>query len=517
MTYYQKPKRSFLTAGLLTLLVTLPIATQAGQYGTVQGKYNPGHYVRLTHFDDAYEMEKVAKPGVVGFKRKYDWNELETAKDVYDFSAVREDIEHAANLGRQYVLMVGDKTFDSVNPMPGYLKGGAYVAKNRKGGYTALRWKTYVNERYNKLLRKLGEEFDGHPAFEGITITESALSLSESVLNNHGYTASKYRNALLKSINTAVAATPNSRVFWYMNYLPRGRAMLDEIAREAAKKDVVLSGPDLLPDSNELQDMVYPLYNKMLGRMPMSISVQFDSYSHNHADRSKPTKYWTMNQLFGYAKNQLKVSYIFWNNKKWRSPADAYNITNVLPVIKNNQQFNAAHFDGTWKDTDNDGISDDDERRIGTKVWNADSDGDGLKDGFELNDVLSDPLRADTDGGGKNDGTEIQQGRNPLRSGDDYGSVPDTDNDGLTNYEEELLGTRKDKRDTDGDGLNDGVEVNTYKTNPLDKNTDRDQVNDRIEIVYKGTDPLDPDTDGGGVMDGVEINRGSNPLKSWDD
>jgi len=182
-------------------------------------------------------------------------------------------------------------------------------------------------------------------------------------------------------------------------------------------------------------------------------------------------------------------------------------------VIKNNQKFNSAQFQGSWKDSDRDGISDDDERRLGTKVANADSDGDGLKDGFEKNVVRSNPLRADSDGGGKKDGAEIREGRNPLRTGDDFGPVPDNDKDNLTNYEEELLGTRKDKRDTDGDGLKDGVEVNTYKTNPLDRNTDRDGLNDRIEIIYKGTDPLDPDTDGDGITDGVEVSRGSNPLR----
>lgn len=53
------------------------------------------------------------------------------------------------------------------------------------------------------------------------------------------------------------------------------------------------------------------------------------------------------------------------------------------------------------------------------------------------------------------------------------GSVgdPDTDGDGLTNSEEELLGTDPELADTDGDGFDDGVEVESY-TNPTDR-TDR--------------------------------------------
>ncbi len=188
--------------------------------------------------------------------------------------------------------------------------------------------------------------------------------------------------------------------------------------------------------------------------------------------------------------------------------------TRSLPTYKS---FNGWHWSGDWQDSDNDGLSDSVEKMLGTKVWSKDSDGDGLLDGQEVNELGTDPLTADTDKGGKNDHTELRQGRNPKKTSDDFGSVPDSDNDGLSNYLEEILGTDPFKRDTDGEGLSDGEEVNIYGTNPLDKNTDRDGINDRIEIVFKGTDPLDPDTDGGGVNDGDEVKRGTNPLRAWDD
>jgi len=66
----------------------------------------------------------------------------------------------------------------------------------------------------------------------------------------------------------------------------------------------------------------------------------------------------------------------------------------------------------------------------------------------------------------------------------------DRDHDGLTDVEEDGLGTDKTKADTDGDGLKDGDEQ-AYNTNPLVKDTDGDGYNDYVEI-QAGSDPLNP-------------------------
>lgn len=43
--------------------------------------------------------------------------------------------------------------------------------------------------------------------------------------------------------------------------------------------------------------------------------------------------------------------------------------------------------------------------------------------------------------------------------------------------------------DTDGDGLNDFEEINTYGTDPVNEDSDGDEVSDKKEIEI-GTDPL---------------------------
>jgi FtsZ-interacting cell division protein ZipA len=65
-------------------------------------------------------------------------------------------------------------------------------------------------------------------------------------------------------------------------------------------------------------------------------------------------------------------------------------------------------------DSDLDGVSDEEEKRIGTNADNPDTDGDGLLDGDEVRLYHSDPLKSDTDGDGITDGKAVRMNKNPL-------------------------------------------------------------------------------------------------------
>ncbi len=75
--------------------------------------------------------------------------------------------------------------------------------------------------------------------------------------------------------------------------------------------------------------------------------------------------------------------------------------------------------------------------------------------------------------------------------GDLLGDVcdPDADNDGLSNTDEAVWGSNPLISDTDGDGLSDGQEVNTYSTDPIDSDSDNDRVTDGDEVNIYGIDP----------------------------
>jgi serine/threonine protein kinase len=89
----------------------------------------------------------------------------------------------------------------------------------------------------------------------------------------------------------------------------------------------------------------------------------------------------------------------------------------------------------------------------------------------------------------------------------------DNDEDGLSNAQELAGGTDPENDDTDGDGLNDGQEVNQYGTNPKQEDSDGDTLVDGAEIEH-GTSPTNPDSDGDGTPDGVEVDAGTDPLRA---
>lgn len=145
------------------------------------------------------------------------------------------------------------------------------------------------------------------------------------------------------------------------------------------------------------------------------------------------------------------------------------------------EPFVAARKDGKivceWLDSDDDGIADFAEKALKTDPQKPDTDGDGLTDYEELYITGTDPLKPDTDGNGIND------------------SDDDSDGDGLSNKEEISLGTSPISTDTDEDGLSDFDEINKHKTNPLKADSDGDGLDDGEEIAI-GLSPNKPETNG---------------------
>ena len=160
----------------------------------------------------------------------------------------------------------------------------------------------------------------------------------------------------------------------------------------------------------------------------------------------------------------------------------------ALPVISDRGDTLPSHNDGYGelalklsyylfeeRDHDGDGLTNEEEERLGTNPYNPDTDADGLSDFEEVRRYYTNPLLADTDGDGLTDGAEV-----------------------FTYF------TDPTRWDTDGDGLSDGEEVRYYGTNPLRRDSDGDGLSDWEEIRL-GTNPMLADTDGDGIPDGADL------------
>ncbi len=137
----------------------------------------------------------------------------------------------------------------------------------------------------------------------------------------------------------------------------------------------------------------------------------------------------------------------------------------------------------------------------------SDTDNEGLIDLYE-HIIGSDMNNADTDGDGLSDYIEASiLGTDPRYTDTDEDGVTDAyednDSDRLTNIDEVNAKTDPTLYDTDGDQLSDYDEIYIYSTDPLLYDTDGDGLNDGDEISL-GLDPLSADTDNNGIADNNE-------------
>lgn len=161
-------------------------------------------------------------------------------------------------------------------------------------------------------------------------------------------------------------------------------------------------------------------------------------------------------------------------------------------------------------DSDNDGVTDDDEIEDGTDPNDPDTDDDGINDDSDPN-----PTNPDTDGDGDPDGTD------PSPTNPDVFTPPDTDHDGTPDSGDS---------DMDNDGIYNWDETGPSNdtgwcgagvprpTDPKKKDTDDDGVGDKQDYC-----PLDsgktkaPDLDGDGIPDDQDSDIDNDGLFNWEE
>jgi hypothetical protein len=176
----------------------------------------------------------------------------------------------------------------------------------------------------------------------------------------------------------------------------------------------------------------------------------------------------------------------------------------------------------TEMDRDGDNYDDAAEAEIGLDPSNADTDGDGVADGDELNLYATDPILADTDGDGVIDGEELFGIKTDPLVWNDFSadsSAPTTAEDAAIAAPDERATPSQaspdagaSALDTDADNVADVDERDIYGTDPTLADTDGDGLSDGQELFASGTDPLVYDTNGDGTADSAE--NASAPVNS---
>ena len=283
---------------------------------------------------------------IEGAQIVYPWLSLETGRDEYDFSAIRDDLQFLESKGKKLWIQLQDVTFsESRIFVPRYLlrdssyHGGAarqYMMRGtdestaRVAGWVARRWDPAVQKRFHKLLSVLGKEFDGKIA--GINLPETSLDFGTSGrLFPDGFSHDGYLRAVVTNMKALKIAFPTSIALQYANFMPgewrpdEDKGYLSGVYSAAKAMKVGAGGPDVLPFRPGQLGSSYPLIRDVSGSVPTGIAVQDGNLAQKNPRTGRKV---SAADLLNFATECLRVDYIFWGTE------EPYYSTEVIPLLR---------------------------------------------------------------------------------------------------------------------------------------------------------------------------------------
>ncbi len=330
--------------------------------GTVGTKWHPGHYVQPMGGDRSVNgwvmkqtyAEMKTTPAIVGLQLRFRWSELETAKNVYDFSIIDGHLAKLATMGNKRVMVVlSTKTFETTSElMPDYFtnpnnagysaqyEGGTYRFGNDVGGDNPNVWKgnamklwlPAVRERLVALMQALGARYNSNPYFEGMIISETAMGQSLTPITRAQEDA--YYETHLVVLKAMRTAFPNTQTIQFVNY-PRN--MLSNFVGSMEDMGATLGGPDIFLDDEGLNvinkpntpDGIYSYYAKLSGKLALAPSIMPGNFRDTKASGGAGSRQPSISELLNFAQNKLHATHLFWSrDPKFFSP--------VLNLLKSN-------------------------------------------------------------------------------------------------------------------------------------------------------------------------------------
>lgn len=263
----------------------------------------------------------------VGAQIMYAWAQLEPAKDRYDFSTIREDYLYLQAKGKTLFIQLQDATFDpKYKGVPRYLLGPEYQGgveaqfedDGQQFGWVAKRWNTQVQARFARLLKALGDEFDGK--IEGINLQESAIGVSAK--SDKSFSPKRYAAALKTNMLALKQAFPRSTTMQYANFMPGewlpwdDKGYLRSIYRYGEEIGVGLGAPDLMVKRKGQLNHALALMHEKHYRTPLGIAVQDGNYiGQTNSTEIVGERKNIVPMLHAFALDFLRVNYLFWANQ----------------------------------------------------------------------------------------------------------------------------------------------------------------------------------------------------------
>lgn len=285
-------------------------------------------------------------PMFAGAQVMYAWRNLEPHKGIYDFSILRKDYEYLKQFGKKIFIQLQDATFNpNYKAIPDYLMteeygGGATLQYNDAGkpeGWVAKRWNKKLREQFAHFLQALGKEFDGKA--EGINLQETSIGVSSKT--DYGFTELGYIEGLKENMLALKKAFPRSTTMIYANFAPgewlpwNDKGYLRSLYQYGEEIGVGLGNPDLMVTRKGQLNHALKFMHEGNYTVPIGIAVQDGNYfgktGSEEEDAAQGPRKNLVPLLHAFAKDFLRVSYMFWANQA------PYFDTDVLPCFSKRQ------------------------------------------------------------------------------------------------------------------------------------------------------------------------------------
>lgn len=322
---------NYLTRSLILMVVASSAAAQGAPSAPKNFVYFGNDRERIN--DPAF----LNNPAIAGAQLWFTWKELEPARDRYELQPVLDAVALLEKHGKRLFIQLQDVSFSENVLVPDYLRrdpefnGGAdrkfeQVGDNADSatfdGWVARRWDPNVLARFARLLEAMGQALDGR--IEGVNTAETAIGYQSRRFHPTGFTFESYAAGIKELMTAGRRALPRSQFIVYANFMPGGVQYLDAIYKHADSIGVGVGGPDLRPHRWAQRNNSLPRIAARTRGTIAGLAVQ----DGNLADTNRTTgKRVTVEELYRYAVDQLRLDYIFWGSE------EPYYSSEVLPFL----------------------------------------------------------------------------------------------------------------------------------------------------------------------------------------